>query len=588
VFVGVVQFAERRPACPSTSVLNLGREVMPVQTSFPGIYIQELPSSTHTITASPTSVTVFVGYTHPFKTDPKTFGKPIEVFSFTDYQNAFGGFFRSTLFDAEAISFGDIAQSVNQFFLNGGSDAFVIGLPAQPLGQALTPGTAPIGPLTFTAREITDADHQMTVTVGNITPSPDSFSAPFSSLSDETCDVTIRFGPPQGSKLYPFGFVTETYRQVSIFSTTSDGKPNPNYIGTRIGISGSPVSALVTVQNPLVPGPLEAGSQIFGPTLSGSTTPSPGNIFSAAEFVNVFQQDTPLDKLQIFNLLVLPGVTNFSVLTAAFTFCERKLAFLIMDPPQADSVNGSVVPKSNRIQDDVESGEIIPPSTNSALYFPYLTSPDPLTGQTTNPFTNLPYEIPPSGTIAGIFAATDLNRGVWKAPAGLETTLANITDVVERGQMSDARQGVLNLIGVNCVRSFPGVGAPVVWGARTSISADVAFQQWKYVPVRRMALFLEQTLSQNLGWVVFEPNDDPLWTSIRVSIESFMLGLFRQGAFQGSTADEAFQVKCDSTTTSQDDINNGIVNIVVAFAPLKPAEFVVIQIAQLAGQAQTS
>ncbi len=152
--------------------------------------------------------------------------------------------------------------------------------------------------------------------------------------------------------------------------------------------------------------------------------------------------------------------------------------------------------------------------------------------------------------------------------------------------MTDQRQGVLNLIGVNCVRNFPGIG-PVVWGARTSISENVAFQQWKYVSVRRMALFLEQTLYANLGWVVFEPNDEPLWTSIVTSIESFMLGLFRQGAFQGSTPSQAFQVKCDSSTTTQADIDNGIVNIVVAFAPLKPAEFVVIQIAQLAGQAQT-
>jgi phage tail sheath protein FI len=153
--------------------------------------------------------------------------------------------------------------------------------------------------------------------------------------------------------------------------------------------------------------------------------------------------------------------------------------------------------------------------------------------------------------------------------------------------MTDQRQGVLNPLGVNCIRNFPASG-PVVWGARTSISANPSFQQWEYVPVRRMALFLEQTLYVNLGWVVFEPNDEPLWTSIRTSIESFMLGLFRQGAFQGSTPSQAFQVKCDAQTTTQDDINKGIVNIVVAFAPLKPADFVVIQIAQLAGQAQTS
>ena len=152
--------------------------------------------------------------------------------------------------------------------------------------------------------------------------------------------------------------------------------------------------------------------------------------------------------------------------------------------------------------------------------------------------------------------------------------------------MNDARQGTLNPLGVNCLRTFPGIGT-VVFGARTSVTANTAFQQWRYVPVRRMALFIEQTLYNNLGWVIFEPNDDPLWVAIRTSIENFMLSLFNQGAFQGATPSKAFQVKCDSSTTTQADIDNGIVNIIVAFAPLKPAEFVVIKIAQLAGQTQS-
>jgi len=201
---------------------------MPVQTTYPGIYIQELPSSTHTITAAPTSVTVFVGYTHPFKT--KQFNKPIELFSFTDYETWFGGFFRSSVFDAESNLFGDVAQAVNQFFLNGGADAFVIGLPAQPLGRPITPATATIGPLTFTAREIIDADHQMQVTISNVRATysslpfssptgltiPYSYSLPYSSPVDETGDVTISFGPPSTSLLAGYGYVTETYRQVSI------------------------------------------------------------------------------------------------------------------------------------------------------------------------------------------------------------------------------------------------------------------------------------------------------------------------------------------------------------------------------------
>jgi hypothetical protein len=144
---------------------------------------------------------------------------------------------------------------------------------------------------------------------------------------------------------------------------------------------------------------------------------------------------------------------------------------------------------------------------------------------------------------------------------------------------------VLNPLGVNVLRSFPGSGT-VVWGARTLVTNNPSFQQWRYVPVRRMALFLEQTLLNNLGWVVFEPNAEPLWSAIRISIEGFMLSLYRQGAFFGTTPSEAYQVKCDSTTTTDEDIGNGIVNIVVGFRPLKPAEFVIIKIAQLAGQTQ--
>ena len=189
--------------------------------------------------------------------------------------------------------------------------------------------------------------------------------------------------------------------------------------------------------------------------------------------------------------------------------------------------------------------------------------------------------------MAGIYASTDTNRGVWKAPAGLQTVILNTIGVIDTGRMTDARQGTLNPLGVDCLRDLPGIGT-VVFGARTLVTQNPAQQQWRYVPVRRMALFLEQTLYRNLTWVVFEPNDEPLWVAIRTSIESFMLSLFHQGAFQGDTPSQAFKVLCDSSTTTQQDIDNGVVNIVVAFAPLKPAEFVVIQIAQLAGQSQTS
>jgi phage tail sheath protein FI len=290
----------------------------------------------------------------------------------------------------------------------------------------------------------------------------------------------------------------------------------------------------------------------------------------------VFQQDSSLDKLPIFNLLLVPGVSDNTIWSEAQAFAERKLAFCILDPPAQAAADPTFAPLP-LIADLIEAG-IIPKTINGALYFPYLQSHDPQ--------TNALIELAPSGFVAGQYATTDLNRGVWKAPAGLQTVLLNTIGVAERGEMTDLRQGTLNPKGVNCIRDFPGVGS-VVFGARTLVTENPSFEQWRYVPVRRIALFIEQSLVHSLGWVVFEPNDDPLWVAIRTTIEDFMLSLFNQGAFQGSKPSQAFQVKCDSSTTTQTDIDNGIVNILVAFAPLKPAEFVIIKIAQLAGQVQT-
>jgi uncharacterized protein len=515
---------------------------MPVTTTYPGIYIQELPSNAHTITGAPTSVTVFVGYTHPFKTDPANWGKAYEIFSFTDYQNEFGGLYTSGVIESH------VAYAVNQFFLNGGAVAYVVALQPSYYDASgnnhglVIPAALTVGPVSFTALEPIDLI-AMTVTTNNVQTTY---------LPNDTADVTISYG----SK-------AETYRKANLKSG------DPNYIGTLI----NGVSQLVTVTTSAAQGYTAIGQQALG----YSTAPDPSwTTFNAGDFAGVFQQDSSLDKVPIFNLLLVPGVADNGIWSEALAFCERKLAFVIMDPPAQDSSDGAGSAHLPLIGDDIDL--LVPKSSNGALYFPYIESDDPLTGNTLN--------LPPSGSVAGIFATTDQNRGVWKAPAGYETAILNTTGVVPTGNMTDMRQGTLNPKGANCLRDFTGVGT-VVFGARTLVTENVAFQQWWYVPVRRMALYLEQTLKNNLTWVVFEPNAEPLWVAIRSSIESFMLSLFNQGAFQGTTPSQAFQVLCDSSTTTQQDIDNGIVNIIVAFAPLKPAEFVIISIAQLAGQTQS-
>jgi phage tail sheath protein FI len=189
--------------------------------------------------------------------------------------------------------------------------------------------------------------------------------------------------------------------------------------------------------------------------------------------------------------------------------------------------------------------------------------------------------MPPCGFVAGVYAATDASRGVWKAPAGVDTGLTGALGL--QYDLTDEATGLLNALGANCLRNFKVFGN-VVWGARTLKGNDQFGSQWKYVPIRRLALFIESSLYDGTQWVVFEPNDEPLWSQIRMNVGAFLQGLFLQGAFQGTTPQQAYFVKCDAENNPQASINLGIVNVLVGFAPLYPAEFVVIQIQQIAGQ----
>jgi phage tail sheath protein FI len=286
-----------------------------------------------------------------------------------------------------------------------------------------------------------------------------------------------------------------------------------------------------------------------------------------------------LEDVDLFNLLCIPrtAIVNGTdalppteaqtVLTLAQTYCEKRRAFFLMDTPTG-------IDEPQEIKNALTN---LPRHRNAALYYPRLHIPDPLSNFQLR-------SVGASGTIAGLCARTDSARGVWKAPAGTEATLRNVPELED--VLTDSENGTLNPLAINCLRNFPVYGN-ICWGARTLEGADQQASEWKYIPVRRLALFLEESLYRGLKWVVFEPNDEPLWAQIRLNVGSFMHNLFRQGAFQGQTPREAYLVKCDKETTTQTDINAGIVNIVVGFAPLKPAEFVIIKIQQLAGQIQT-
>jgi hypothetical protein len=276
-----------------------------------------------------------------------------------------------------------------------------------------------------------------------------------------------------------------------------------------------------------------------------------------------------LDRVDLFNLMIIPHDDDIdeaeyqSLFGPATAYCNKKRAFLLLDAP-ASWTNGEKMNADAAKVNALRAGIV---KDHSAIFYPRVRFSD----------NGIIKPVGPSGLIAGLMARTDSERGVWKAPAGTEADLRGVLDV--ELNMTDGENGVLNKLGVNCIRKFPN--GIVNWGARTLDGNDDFGSEWKYIPIRRLALFLEESLFRGTKWVVFEPNDEPLWAKIRMNLNAFMFSLYRQGAFQGSTPDKAFFVKCDGETTTANDRNLGIVNIQVGFAPLKPAEFVIITIQQI-------
>ena len=308
-----------------------------------------------------------------------------------------------------------------------------------------------------------------------------------------------------------------------------------------------------------------------GPFQTASVAGDNGAVPQVADYQTAF---TAIEReVDLFNLMVLPradGQTDDmrrALWGPASAFCAVKRAFLIVDP-RADWTNITLAEQGvDQIRVGVET-------RNAAAYWPRIRVADgSVTGKV----------VDPAGSVAGVMARTDGARGVWKAPAGLEATVRGVIGAERR--MSDPENGVLNPKALNALRVFPS--GLVVWGARTLVGFDGSGNiDDKYVPVRRTMLFIEESLYRGLHFAVFEPNDEPLWAQIRLAAGSFMNGLFRQGAFAGSKSSDAYFVHCDATTTTASDINLGIVNVIVGFAPLKPAEFVVLTVTQIAGQVQ--
>jgi phage tail sheath protein FI len=531
---------------------------MPITPTYPGVYIDELPSSVHTITGVPTSVAAFVGAASRGPTDA-----PVHTGNFGDFQRTFGG----------VSSDSPLSYAVYQFYLNGGSDAEVVRLAHSDakaatldLGGGVT--LLAIGPGTWGASLRARVDYQ--TASGPPTGGADATSYNLSVMDTSTG-------------------VLESYLNIS--TTPTDPQSLDKMLSASSLVALPAKGAVLNVaptanaaidpadpdQNPFSDAEPTRYTQASGGA-PGSALTLPdytGGATGQADKLGIYQ----LYKTDIFNLLCLPGAPA-GILAGAAALCVERRAILLVDSPGWSSVANAV--------SAMGAGPPVTgtPAANAAVYFPNVQIADPSQNGIT-------ITVPPCGTVAGIAARTDVSRGVWKAPAGTDASLNGVTGLATglNGSgtpltMTDNDNGLLNPLGVNCLRNFPLIG-PVLWGARTLRGADRLADQWKYLPIRRLALFIEESLYRGTQWVVFEPNDEPLWASIRMNVTTFMNTLFSQGAFQGTTASQAFLVKCDQENNPQSDIDRGIVNILVGFAPLKPAEFVIIQIQQLAGQLQS-
>lgn len=521
---------------------------MPSALTYPGVYIEEIPSGVRTITGVATSITAFIGAALRGPLDT-----PVRVQSFAEFERSFGGLWRGS----------PMTYAVNQFFQNGGADALII--------RVINGGGAATGAadtLNLTAASPGDWGEALRVRVDYNTRPQVGVEQLFNlSVRDTTTGVTERFLNVSVLTAHP-RFIGKVLEQESKLVRLSGAAPAARPAATPDAAPG------------LDPLTVTPGSLPFNADGSDGTPIGDAQV-SAPALTAPKRGIWALEKADLFNLLCIPPFTFESsgdigsqTRSAAVAYCLARRAFYIVDPLTEWDEPSDLTTGANGL-DSVTWG--LARSENAALYFPRLRAPDPLQEGRLADFA-------PCGAIAGIYTRTDSQRGVWKAPAGIEATLAGVSELTVK--LTDGENGQLNPLGVNCLRAFRDIGR-VVWGSRTLRGADSLASEWKYVPVRRLALFLEESLFRGTQWVVFEPNDEPLWAQIRLNLGAFMQNLFRQGAFQGRSPREAYFVKCDSETTTQNDINLGIVNIVVGFAPLKPAEFVVIKLQQMAGQIGT-
>lgn len=545
----------------------------------PGVYVQEVSSGVRPIEGVSTSTAAFIGVADKgpipgTKLPNGRMAQPEMVTSLTDYFRRFGSFRKDSF----------LTYAVRAFYENGGRRVYIVRVAPQkpdPADAQKKVLAATIAAGTLDQLKVSAANHGDWG--NNIWVDAGAASNPDPAAPDKCFKLLVYYGKTPDDAVRN---LVESFDNLDIRSD------RPAYVKTIVNSR----SEYIAITNDATP-PISAKPTTKLKMDKGKVTTPPNRLAggkdtdtgATVDYVGEAAKDDSgatgtglhaLDKVTDVNLIAIPGRGDQPTVKAAMEYCkfQRPLqdCFFIGDVGKIDNVElaRAIESKTDDVNTIREARDFSAVRNSAgdfgAVYFPWIRAADPI-GFGTNPLILLP----PSGFLAGIYARVDNSRGVFKAPAGtLDSGVAGA--VALSTPVSDTEQDQLNPRSINVVRIAPAGGGIVVWGTRT-IGNDT---EWRYIPVRRMAIFLRVSIYYGIQWAVFEGNDEPLWAALRLNIRAFMLTQFRAGAFQGAKPDDAFFVKCDSTTTTQQDIDNGVVNILVGFAPLKPAEFVVLKLSQ--------
>jgi hypothetical protein len=491
----------------------------------------------------PTSICAFVG-----RAARGPVGTPVEVGSSSDFAEEFGG-----LWEGSTLGF-----CVRDFFVNGGSRAVVVRVVGAGSGRALLRR----GGLTLAAVDPGAWGNELRIRVAHDPPAAgaDPQDAP-------TFTLTVRDGGSGEVEVHPGVTVGVPghARELGAVLLAESFLVRVVADGTGAPLQRPPQHAdPATGQDPWAAEACSTG-------VAAGDLGSDGDPLGPSDLLGIGDGSDraglyALADCDLFTLLVLapdlPAAdVDPAVVSAAHAYCERRRAFLLVDAPShwrsaEDAISADRASAVGRI------------GANAALYFPRLRMPNPLHDDQVEDF-------PAVGALAGVLARMDAREGVWRAPAGLDADLVGVPEVALALESEEI--GRLSRIGINCLWSGAPNG-PVVWGARTA--ADDTEEQWRYLPVRRTAQFVEESLERGTRWAAFEPSGEHQWAALRHSAEEFLLTCWREGAFQGASPNDAFFVQCDRSTTSRSESQRGIVNLVVGFAAVRPAEFVVVRIRQ--------